>query len=64
MSCSDKRLVSLAAFQKRVQGFVKDGYRLQFKAFLPTSINYKMVHRNGNRVLLTLNLKTYEISQL
>lgn len=64
MSCPDKRLVSLAAFQKRVQGFVEDGYRLMFTAELPTSKCCKMVHRNGNRVLLTLDLKTYEISQL
>lgn len=64
MSCPDKRLISLAAFQKRVQGFVKDGYHLLFTADLPTTKCCKMVHRNGNRVLLTLDLKTYEISQL
>lgn len=64
MSSPDKRLVSLAAFQKRVQGFIKDGYKCKFSAVIKPIWYIKMEHRNGHRVLLKFNTNDGEISQL
>jgi len=56
--------ISLAAFYLRVQGFVKDGYWKSFEVIDKSFCFVKLVHKNGNRVSLKLDLQNGNISQL
>lgn len=57
-------LLSLAAYHMRVQGFIKDGYWKIFEHETPTICFCKLIHRNGHRKSVMLDLKNGRISLL
>lgn len=57
------QLKALAAFNERVQGFLNDGFFVMFTYHDETLIFVKLVHRNGNRVAVSLNVTNGRIKQ-
>lgn len=57
------QLKALAAFNERVQGLLNDGFIVMFSYHDETLIFVKLVHRNGNRVAVSLNITDGRIKQ-
>lgn len=57
------QLKALAAFNERVQGLLNDGFIVMFSYHDETLVFVKLVHRNGNRVAVSLNLTNGRIKQ-
>lgn len=57
------QLKALAAFNERVQGLKNDGFIVMFSYHDETLIFVKLVHRNGNRVAVFLNVTNGRIKQ-
>lgn len=59
-----QQLKSLAAYQMRVQGFIKQGFWKSFEHRTSQLVFCKLVHRNGNRISVMLDLINGRLSQL
>lgn len=57
------QLKALAAYNERVQGLLNDGFIVMFSYQDETLVFVKLVHRNGNRVAVSLNLTNGRIKQ-
>ena len=58
------KLEALATYFSRVQGLIREGYRLVFRTEDKELICHQLVHRNGNRIFIRLGLKDGIIYQL
>lgn len=58
------QLEALATYHSRVQGLIREGYRLVFRTEDKELICHSLVHRNGNRVFVCLNFKDGILYQL
>lgn len=56
-------LKSLAAFGERVQGLIKDGYKVYLSANVDNVEIIKLVHRNGKRITLKYSYNNATYSQ-
>lgn len=59
----DFQLKALAAYNERVQGLLNDGFIVMFSYHDETLVFVKLVHRNGNRVAVSLNITNGRIKQ-
>ncbi len=58
-----KQMISLATLHHRVQGLTKDGYQIVFKTATMNAVIYKLMHRNGTRIMLSYDVKQKTIIQ-
>ena len=57
-------MIGLAAYKERVQGFLNDGYSVDFTAEDPDMFFTRLHHRNGNRISVIFKPSNGELSQL
>lgn len=58
------QLEALATYYSRVQGLIREGYRLVFRTEDKSLICHSLVHRNGNHVFVRVDLKDGILYQL
>lgn len=58
------QLEALATYYSRVQGLIREGYRIVFRTEDKELICHHLVHRNGNRIFVRLNFKDGILYQL
>lgn len=60
---NDNELKAVSEFYRRTHDLLQDGYRVMFAHVVDGLYLSKFVHRNGNRVMLTLSLQNGRLSQ-
>ena len=59
----DNELKAVSEFYRLTHDLLQDGYRTMFAHVVDGMYLSKFVHRNGNRVMLTLSLQDGRLSQ-
>lgn len=52
----DSKMKCLVALSERIQGFLDDGYQTMFDYHSNDMVYWKLRHRNGNIIVIKLNL--------